>query len=121
MKIASPVLHVRNLTITFGDSFPSGKLALEMAGDFFENTWIRPEQRQRSLWLLETFLINGFEAGEGELVARVEDVTEMVDLLWRFQKKIEGCSHPVPGLGKGTDYCEKCGVWRFRRTRGTLD
>lgn len=115
IKIASAPLHIESLTIECPQEFPCGTLRLVMGKECFENTWDLPERRQRSLWLLETFLLNGFETGDGELVVETENVLEVIDLLWRLQRKILFCKHKYYYRGVQSDFCEYCNVYKFRR------
>ena len=115
INITSAPLHIENLTVECPQEFPCGTLRLAMGKECFENTWDLPERRQRSLWLLETFLLNGFEAGDGELVVETENVLEVIDLLWRLQRKILLCKHRYYYRGVQSDFCEYCNVYKFRR------
>ncbi|OCL02511.1 hypothetical protein AOQ84DRAFT_228916 [Glonium stellatum] len=115
VKITSAPLHIESLAIECPQEFPCGTLRLAMGKEYFENTWDLPERRPRSLWLLETFLLNGFETGDGELIMETENVLEVIDLLWRLQRKILLCKHKYYYWGVQSDFCEYCNVYKYRR------
>lgn len=69
--VASRVLHLKALTLECeAGQFPMGKGRLQMYQQGFQEAFRRHEyeRREKSLWLMRTFLMNGFEVGEDALI-----------------------------------------------------
>jgi hypothetical protein len=112
--ITSEILHIRALTFECETGkFPAGKVRLEMKMQLFQGDMVMQESRECSLWLLETFLMNGFETGEDALVMTSENVLEIADLIWQLQRKIVACKHKVER--HASRWCDVCDVYRYRR------